>query len=94
MVSIKISRGKFPRPGPGTSALRMLLRLTAVKGRRAEKKILESRPPLLSQGLDHRPPPHSPHLSEGLYMPRKDQNGPEKKNSLHKRKNKQDARDT
>ena len=31
MVSIKISRGKFPRPGPGTSALRMLLRSTAVK---------------------------------------------------------------
>ena len=30
MVSIKISRGKFPRPGPGKSALRMLLRLTAV----------------------------------------------------------------
>ena len=28
MVSTKISRGKFPRPGPGTSALRMLLRLT------------------------------------------------------------------
>ena len=31
MVSIKISRGKFPRPGPDTSALRMLGRLTAVK---------------------------------------------------------------
>ena len=31
MVSIKISRGKFPLPGPGTSALRMLLRSTAVK---------------------------------------------------------------
>ena len=31
MVSIKISRGKFPRPGPDTSALRMLVRLTAVK---------------------------------------------------------------
>ena len=30
MVSIKISRGKFPRPGPDTSALRMLERLTAV----------------------------------------------------------------
>ena len=31
MVSIKISRGKFPRPGQGTSALRiMLLRFTAV----------------------------------------------------------------
>ena len=31
MFSIKISRGEFPRPGPGTSAMRMLLRLTAVK---------------------------------------------------------------
>ena len=34
MVSIKISRGKFPRPGPDTSALRMLERLTAVNPRR------------------------------------------------------------
>ena len=33
MVSIKIPRGKFPRPGPDTSALRMLERLTAVKSR-------------------------------------------------------------
>ena len=31
MVSIKISRRKFSRPGPGTSALRMLERLTGVK---------------------------------------------------------------
>ena len=31
MVSIKISRRKFPRPRPGTSALLVLLRLTAVK---------------------------------------------------------------
>ena len=31
MVSIKISRGKFPRRGPGTSPLHMLLRLTAGK---------------------------------------------------------------
>ena len=31
MVSIKISRGKFSRRGLGTSGLRMLLRLTAVK---------------------------------------------------------------
>ena len=31
MVAIKISRGKFSRPGPDTSALRMLERLTAVK---------------------------------------------------------------
>ena len=30
MVAIKISRGKFSRPGPDTSALRMLERLTAV----------------------------------------------------------------
>ena len=30
MVSIKISREKFPRAGPSTSALLMLLRLTAV----------------------------------------------------------------
>ena len=33
MVAIKISRGEFSRPGPDTSALRMLERLTAVKGR-------------------------------------------------------------
>ena len=38
MVSIKISRGKFPRPEPGTSALRMLLRLTAVN---VEASLLE-----------------------------------------------------
>ena len=31
MVSIKISRGKFHRPGPSTSALRMLFCLTVVK---------------------------------------------------------------
>ena len=31
MVSMKISRGKFPLPRPGTNALLALLRLTAVK---------------------------------------------------------------
>ena len=37
MVSVKISRGKFPRPGPDMSALRMLERLTAVKYFTGEK---------------------------------------------------------
>ena len=37
MVSIKFWHGKFSRPATGTSALRMLLRLTAVNPRRDHK---------------------------------------------------------
>ena len=47
MVSIKISRGKFPRPGPDTSALRMLERLTAVKTKNSQEQPQFSPPPPL-----------------------------------------------
>ena len=42
MVSIKISRGKFPRPRPSTNALRMLLRLTAVNSFNSESSVFLS----------------------------------------------------
>ena len=60
------------------------------KGRKG--KVGRPGPPLISgSGLPSPPPPN---LSEGLDLPLKDLNGPEKRNLLHKRKNKQGTRDT